>query len=405
MKRCTITASSFYFKKNGLAGRWSAQLDLFDHSVLEHPVVARLLCVHRAPKARCMMNARENRGLAIAAHAEITRQGNVWIVPSQTRLCNYTVDLFQNTCTCPDFKENAGKCKHLYAVEFQLRRESGDVLPPPAPKPTYRQEWHGYNLAATNEKARFLELLYELTRGVVEPPQDMGRPRLPLCDMIFCAAFKVYSQFSSRRFVSDIREAQTRGFVTRTPHFNSVSNYLEAKTLTPYLKRLIVESALPLKAIEWDFAVDSSGFSTGIAKKWAEAKWANARTMYGEKVPNEVNRKDWMKAHVMCGVKTNIVTSVEITDAHGADSPQFTPLLETTSQGFPIQSVVADKAYSAEKNLKLVLVKGGMPYIDFRCNATATDKRSGDVWKKMVLFYQYNQERFMQCYHKRSNVG
>src|SRR5437588_10754835 len=173
MKRCTITASSFYFKKNGLAGRWSAQLDLFDHSVLEHPVVARLLCVHRAPKARCMMNARENRGLAIAAHAEITRQGNVWIVPSQTRLCNYTVDLFQNTCTCPDFKENAGKCKHLYAVEFQLRRESGDVLPPPAPKPTYRQEWHGYNLAATNEKARFLELLYELTRGVVDPPQDM----------------------------------------------------------------------------------------------------------------------------------------------------------------------------------------------------------------------------------------
>src|SRR5947209_10868389 len=268
-----------------------------------------------------MTNARENRGLAIAAHAEITRQGNVWIVPSQTRLCNYTVDLFQNTCTCPDFAENKGRCKHLYAVEFQLRRESGDVLPAPQPKPTYRQEWHEYNLAATNEKARFLELMYELTRGVVEPPQDMGRPRLPLCDMIFCAGFKVYSQFSSRRFVSDIREAQTRGFVTSTPHFNSVSNYLESKTLTPYLKRLIVESALPLKAIEWDFAVDSSGFSTGTRRSWADSKWNNARTLYGERVPNEVNRKDWLKAHVMCGVKTNIVTAVEITDAHGADSP------------------------------------------------------------------------------------
>src|SRR5947209_7908151 len=204
-----MRASSFKSKSiNGLAGCLNNQQDLFDHSVIAPPVARRLLWSHPPPKARCMMmNGKKNRGLAIAAHAEITRQGNFWIVPSQTRLCNYTVDLFQNTCTCPDFKENAGKCKHLYAVEFQLRRESGDVLPPRAPKPTSRQEWHGYNLAATNEIARFLELLYELTRGVVEPPQDMGRPRLPLCDMIFCAGFKVYSQFSSRRFVSDIREA------------------------------------------------------------------------------------------------------------------------------------------------------------------------------------------------------
>src|SRR5437763_1307480 len=85
MKHCTMRASSFKSKKtNGLANRWSGQLDLFDRSVLEHTEVARPLCSHHAPKARCMMmNARENRGLAIAAQAEITRQGNVWIVPSQ----------------------------------------------------------------------------------------------------------------------------------------------------------------------------------------------------------------------------------------------------------------------------------------------------------------------------------
>src|SRR5215207_10059401 len=114
-----MRASSFKSKKtNGLAGCATTQLDLFDRSVSDHTVAARLLCPHHAPKARCMMNARENRGLAIAARAEITRQGNVWIVPSQTRLCQYTVDLFLSTCTCPDFAENAQKCKHLYAVEL-----------------------------------------------------------------------------------------------------------------------------------------------------------------------------------------------------------------------------------------------------------------------------------------------
>src|ERR1043165_1688425 len=198
MKFCIMRASSFHLKKtNGLAERSNAQLDLFDHSVSDHAVAARLLCSHHAPKARCMMNARQNKGLAIAAQAEITRQGNVWIVPSQTRLCNYTVDLFQNTCTCPDFKEQGGKCKHLYAVEFQLRRESGEVLPPPEPRKSYPQEWHEYNLAQTNEKARFLELLYGLCAGVNEPVQTRGRPRMAFSDMVFCTAYKIYSIFST----------------------------------------------------------------------------------------------------------------------------------------------------------------------------------------------------------------
>src|SRR5436853_3980607 len=50
-----MRASSFHPKKDGLAERSSAQLDLFDRSVFEHTEVARLLCIRRAPKARCMM--------------------------------------------------------------------------------------------------------------------------------------------------------------------------------------------------------------------------------------------------------------------------------------------------------------------------------------------------------------
>jgi transposase len=352
-----------------------------------------------------MMNARENRALQILESREITREGNRWLVPSQTRNKRYVVDLFLNTCTCLDFVENGQKkCKHLYAVELLLQRESGVVLPQPAPRKTYRQEWHEYNLAQTNEKARFLELLYGLCAGVNEPLQTMGRPRMPFADMVFCAAYKIYSMFSSRRFTGDLRIARERGYIARVPHFNTVTKYLDLPEMTPYLKQLIIESSLPLKTVDWDFAVDSSGFSTGVYQKWSDAKWGGAHTAYGERQPNEVNRKDWIKVHLMCGVKTNIVTAVEITHAHAGDSPQFAPLLKTTAENFPIQSVCGDKAYSAEKNLKLVLVKGGQPYIDFRRNATAGDHRSGSVWKRMFLYYQMNQEWFMNHYHRRSNV-
>jgi len=69
--------------------------------------------------------------------------------------------------------------------------------------------------------------------------------------------------FLGRRFATDLREAKQRGHLSRLPHYNSVFNYLESEALTPYLNELITLSAVPLKSIESDFAVDSSGFSTG----------------------------------------------------------------------------------------------------------------------------------------------
>lgn len=86
MRQCS--SSHLKTHKMGLAEWWNTQLDLFDHSVSDHTVAARLLRTHHAPKARCMM-----------------------------------------------IEEN------------KVRK-------------TYRQEWHEYNQAQTNEKARFQELLY-----------------------------------------------------------------------------------------------------------------------------------------------------------------------------------------------------------------------------------------------------
>jgi transposase len=378
-----------------------AHVEAGSTSILQHPL---------GRKQGCDMEAREVRGLEIAAEAQTAYDGQVWIVPSQSSSKKYTVRLEAGaiSCTCPDFESHGLKCKHIFAVEYTILRDSGGTPPahPPKQKRIYRQEWREYNLAQINEKARFIELLYNLCRDVENLPRKpgAGRTRLPLREMIFCAVFKVYSTISARRFISDLREAQRRNLISKTPHFNTIFNYLELEEMTDCLKQLIVASSLPLKTVDWDFAVDSSGFSTGLYQKWVDAKWGSVRTEFGDKMPNTVNRKDWVKVHLMCGVKTNIVTAVEVSHAHAGDNPFFAPLVETTSQNFPIQSVMADKGYSAESSLKLVLLKGGQPYIAFKNNATATDKRSGSVWKRLYLQYQYNQEWFMQHYHKRSNV-
>lgn len=189
----------------------------------------------------------------------------------------------------------------------------------PKPRKTYSQNWQAYNKAQMNEKWRFIELLYELCKGIDDIPRKdgAGRNRIPLSDMVFAVVFKTYAGVSGRRFSSDLQEAKRRGFITQAPHFNSLYNYLETEDMFYILKGLIRESASPLKAVEMDFAVDSSGFAKGQSKiGWQTAKYEG----------QTISVKDWLKCHLICGVLTNIVTSVEITDSNAHDSPFFKPL-------------------------------------------------------------------------------
>src|SRR5207253_2048197 len=116
-------------------------------------------------------------------------------------------------------------------------------------------------------------LLRDLVADVPSPEQKRGRPALPLNDQLFSACFKVYSTVSGRRFMTDLRDATTKGFIARTPHFNSIFNLLEREDITPLLKSLITKSALPLKALETQFAVDSTGFGCNNFYRHYSAKY------------------------------------------------------------------------------------------------------------------------------------
>ncbi len=132
------------------------------------------------------MEAREQRGLEIAATKKLEKSGQKWLVPSSTGSGTYVVDptvYGPATCTCPDYELHQEPCKHVYAVEFTIRRETtakdGTVTTETI---TYRQEWAAYNAAQGNEKVRVAELLRELCGAIDNPLQKRGRPRLPLSD-------------------------------------------------------------------------------------------------------------------------------------------------------------------------------------------------------------------------------
>src|ERR1700728_4163706 len=157
------------------------------------------------------MDAREIKALQIAATMPVRRSTYGWIVPSQTGRGSYKVAntnpalreltgaISTLACTCPDFELRQLPCKHVLAVEYTIKRESGpdgDVITEQV-KVTYTQDWTAYNRAQCEEKERFLPMLADLCSTISQPPQGRGRPRLPMSDMAFDAVSKVYAGLSA----------------------------------------------------------------------------------------------------------------------------------------------------------------------------------------------------------------
>jgi transposase len=342
------------------------------------------------------MDARQAKGLEIAARMRLTYENGIWLVPSQNGGGTYRVVLKKdgNGCTCPQFELTGKDCKHILAAQFVRERDYAgqsllidtDTLPE---RKKYGQVWAAYNEAQTHEKERFQKLLHELCKSVPEVPYRGGRRRTPMADVIFAIAFKVYSLFSSRRFGSDLADAVDGGYLTRPMHPNKVNTHLENPELTPILRQLIARSSLPLRVVETDFAVDSSGFSSSRFDRWYDEKYGCHRSGHA-----------WVKCHIACGTKTQIVTAVEIKDQDAADCPQFAPLVGATAQNFTVDAVSADKAYLSNANLEMVEALGGTAFVPFKTNSAEGE----GVWNQMYHYFQYRREEFLQHYHRRSLV-
>ena len=374
------------------------------------------------------MDSRTAKGMEIAATMPLRRDAKGWIVPSQSGVGNYRVAPHPTTnakvirgevlppagvqpfaCTCPDFELRNQPCKHVLAVTFTIRRETIQLdgsLVSEEMKVTYTQDWTAYNAAQCQEKELFLPMLADLCGTLSRPYKGRGRPSLPMSDMAYATVAKIYSGLSARRFDTDVRDARERGLTDTDPHFNSVLRYLRDPAMTPELERLVTLSALPLRGVERDFAMDSTGFSTCNYVRWYDEKWGK-----------EQKRHDWIKLHATTGVFTNVITAVEVAGKEH-DSRFLAPMLAKTAENFTIREVSADKAYSSKAILQLVDELGATPFIPFQRNQTGTlgpqsslfnvtemaPGPEATAWIRMYHYFAYQRDTFLSHYHKRSNV-
>ncbi len=259
-------------------------------------------------------------------------------------------------------------------------------------KPIPQIDWKSYTKAQNQEKLMLMHLTKEITDLIeIKTSKRVGRNHFNLKDIIFCLTLKTYGKLSSRRLHSDLEIARQERFIEKVPHFTTLMNYMDDERLTPLFKKLIELSALPLKQVETKFAIDSSGFSTNEFGRWLDDRMKK----------NKMYRK-WVKAHIMTGVQSNIITSVEVTSGNSGDSLQFIPLVNKTSINFSVKEVSGDKAYSSKANLEAVDDLGGTAFIPFRSNVLKK-KKGISVWNNLYWYFKNRPQEWHEHYHLRSN--
>ena len=360
---------------------------------------------------------RRKRGLAIAALVPIKKLRSGYRVPSQSpEGGHYMVNLDGDNprCSCPDFALRQKPCKHIIAVVLTVYRESGADTPgalseleadapetdeiaevkTPA-RPTYPQNWRSYDGAQEHEGQYFPILLHEMCNSAIQPEQDYGRPKLPISDMLFCIARKEYSGLSRRRVMSVIRDDYEKGLISCLPSSGSLTKYIDNPDLTPVLKQLVQESARPLAEIETKLAVDSTGFSTRVYDRWFEHKWGK-----------EIKQARWVKTHIMCGTRTNIITAVEVTGGNRNDTKYLPRLLRRSAEHFDVQELSADKGYLSKKNFNTAAALGVDLYMPFKVDSRERNpKRKRSIaWERAFRYYHDHREEFLEHYHLRSNA-
>ena len=354
----------------------------------DRPSVYNTVDIYRRIQEGLPVDLRELKAFELAARCKITFDGSAWIVPSQTSPSSkYRVALKPAlSCECEHFTLRQEPCKHIIAVRLVVERDHGGQAPVIAtdevPKrPTYKQPWAAYNLAQQTEKHRFQVLLADLCAGLEEPVRSkIGRPSLPIADRIFSSVFKVYSTVSSRRFNCDLQDAYERGHLSRSFHCNQVNAFLEEESLTPIFKALIARSALPLRAIETEFAVDSSGFSASKFVRWFDEKYGIHRSGHA-----------WVKVHLATGVKTNIITAAAIYGPDANDCPILPELVKGTAESFTVKEVSADKGYLSAENVEAIVNAGGEAFIAPKSNTTGG---IGGLFEQMFHYYQFRARSF-----------
>lgn len=221
-----------------------------------------------------------------------------------------------------------------------------------------------------------------------------GRPPKRLSDMLVC--LHIWQKFPSL----DCRDAHAfleflkyyRIIDVEIPCFKTLCNYKNNPCVKTYLDELIKITSKPLSKIEKDFATDMTGTKTKTFTSW-----------YSIRTGETIQKRDHIATHITTGVKSNIVTAVNINVKSGGDNEILRRHVDITDENFNINDWSADSKYWCKKNCRKLKEKGGNGWFWPHENFSGRYVKCG-LFNRMSRALLNKEENALKSYHKRSNV-
>ena len=246
-----------------------------------------------------------------------------------------------------------------------------------------------YNKIQESEFINFFEFVRYLTNQVCKGKK--------MKSMIQCLLiWRKFPNLSIRRARGLLLVLKKFGIISfDIPCFKTLSNYNASNSLQVILEKLIEESSRPLSAIEHDFATDATGIKTKLFSSW-----------YSLRCRKKIRKRDHVTVHISAGIKSKIVTAINVENERGKDNEIFRDHVDKTASIFKVNEWSGDGMYWAKKNCSKVAAIGGTPYFKCKTGKTAWNgKQDGHpAWKKMNQESIEHPRRYKKHYHKRNNI-
>jgi len=113
-----------------------------------------------------------------------------------------------------------------------------------------------------------------------------------------------------------------------------------------------------------------------------------------------------VKLHAAIEMKWRAIVSFHFTRTYVHEITQLEQLLEPL---YDLGNVYADSGYLSKRNCRIIVCKGGIPFIRPKKNTTGIGTHGkriiyGDPFTEMVEQFQQNPDEWMKKYHQRSNI-
>ena len=273
------------------------------------------------------------------------------------------------------------------------------------------RNWAAYDDAKETERDKFKLILEDLCKCLPERDQVMGRQAWPWAKVVKYVCWKVFLKSGWRDSVDASQRGEYDYGPRENPCWSALAKYTQSTGLTAVLTALIEHSASPFRSVEEVFAVDSTGFSTSVVENWNMHQYGNDVRSQGDPDHPLGRRRNskrtlFVKAHICCGVRSNVVTAVFVTPTDSGDAPQLPTLVARTAKRFRMKEVLADKAYLAQYNLNAIHEVGAVPFIPMKSNSVLHegDDDETKLWNGLFHFFGSHRDDFLSHYHQRSNV-